>query len=76
MMSAGLMSLWMVIWTGCAHYRVVSQEKAVIRMKAGVPTTPSVDGWFVPDARWLEMREAIGDRILELEPQNTLNTQK
>jgi hypothetical protein len=36
-------------------------------MEAAKPFTPPVDGWFVPDARWLEIRQAIADKILDLE---------
>jgi hypothetical protein len=68
MMSAALMSLWLLTWTGCAHYRVVSQDKTLRRLKAGASVTPAIDGWFVPDALYQEMREAIGNRIESLEP--------
>jgi hypothetical protein len=26
-----------------------------------------VDGWFIPDARWLELRQALADKIEALE---------
>jgi hypothetical protein len=26
-----------------------------------------MDGWFVPDARWLELRQAVADKIERLE---------
>lgn len=60
--------LSMTIWTGCAHYKVLPSDKTLHRLKAGQPWTPSVDGWFVPDARWLELRQALADKIESLEP--------
>ena len=60
-------ALLMLTWTGCAHYKVIDADKVVRRLNAGQPFTAPVDGWFVPDARWLQMREALADRIEELE---------
>ena len=42
-------------------------DKAVRRLKAQQAFMPPVDCWFVPDARWLEIREAIADKIESLE---------
>ena len=69
MTSAALISLSMMIWTGCAHYKVIAADRQVRRMKAGTELRAPVDGWFVPDARWKEIREALSDRITELESQ-------
>ena len=60
-------SLSMLIWTGCAHYKVIDADKAVRRLQANEPFRPACNGWFVPDARWLEMREAIAEKIEALE---------
>ena len=60
-------ALLMTIWTGCAHYKVIDADKTVHRLKAQQAFTAPVDGWFVPDARWLEIREAIADKIETLE---------
>lgn len=57
----------MMISTGCARYKVISADREVVPLQAGESFTPSVAGWYVPDARWLEIRKAIADRILELE---------
>jgi len=46
---------------------VISSDKIVRRIKADESFRAPVDGWFVPDARWLEIREAIAERIDELE---------
>jgi hypothetical protein len=35
-----------------------------------------VDGWFVPDARWLEIRQAIAGKIEELENHDRTNTNR
>src|SRR3989442_1559072 len=42
---------------GCAHYQVISADKTVRRLKAHDTFLAPSDGWFVPDARWLELRE-------------------
>ena len=57
----------MLISTGCAHYKVIDADKAVRRLQAHSAFTAPVDGWFVPDARWLELREALADKIETLE---------
>ena len=56
-----------LIWTGCAHYKVIEADKTVRRVKAHQTFTAPVDGWFVPDARWLELREALADKIEQVE---------
>ncbi len=57
----------MLIWTSCAHYKVIDGDKAVRRLQTHSQFIAPVDGWFVPDARWLELREALGDKIESLE---------
>src|SRR5438552_7324269 len=52
---------------GCAHYKVIEADKTVRRVKAHETFTAPVDGWFVSDARWLELREALADKIESLE---------
>jgi hypothetical protein len=49
--------------TGCAYYKVVDSAKAVSRVTAGKEFRPMVDGWFVPDARWKEINEAISEKL-------------
>ena len=60
-------ALWMTICAGCTHYKVISSDKTVRRIKANEPFRSPIDGWFVPDARWLEIRDALSDRIDELQ---------
>lgn len=67
MMSAALIAVSTMTLTGCAHYKVISADRQVHRIRAGEQFRPDNDGWFVPDARWQEMREAIADRITEQE---------
>jgi hypothetical protein len=57
----------MLIWTSCAHYKVIDGDKTVRRLQAHSQFQAPVDGWFVPDARWLELREALADKIESLE---------
>ena len=57
----------MMISTGCAHYKVIDADKTVRRVKAQQAFTAPRDGWFVPDARWLELREALAEKIETLE---------
>jgi len=60
-------ALSMLIWTGCAHYRVMDADKTVRRLKANETFKAPSDGWFVPDARWVELREALAEKIERLE---------
>ena len=57
----------MLIWTSCAHYKVIDADKAVRRLRANETFKAPCNGWFVPDARWLELREALADKIETLE---------
>ena len=57
----------MLIWTSCAHYKVIDADKTVRRLNAQQAFKAPGDGWFVPDARWLELREALADKIESLE---------
>lgn len=67
MMNAALIVLLTMTCSGCAHYKVISADRQVHRLKAGRKFRPPVNGWFVPDATWKDMREAIADRITDLE---------
>ena len=60
-------ALSMLTWTSCAHYKVIPADKTIRRLKAHDPFTAPVDGWFIPDARWLELRQALADKIEALE---------
>ena len=60
-------ALSMMICAGCTHYKVINSDKVVRRITAEESFRAPVDGWFVPDARWMEIRDAITDRIQQLE---------
>ncbi|HEY0456831.1 MAG TPA: hypothetical protein VGE41_10685 [Verrucomicrobiae bacterium] len=60
-------ALWMMTSSGCTHYKVISAERAVLPLRTGESFTAPQDGWFVPDARWQEIRQAIARQIQELE---------
>jgi len=48
---------WTLSLTGCQSSRVVviPSDRDVRPLPAGVPFTPAVRGWFVPDARMLDI---------------------
>jgi hypothetical protein len=60
-----LMLGWILTLTGCAtNLTVIPSDKQVLPMKSGKPFTPQVDGWFVPNARMLEILNALDkDRL-------------
>jgi hypothetical protein len=46
---------------------VIDADKTVRRLRANDTFQVPRDGWFVPDARWLELRQALADKIESLE---------
>jgi hypothetical protein len=71
-----LIAAWMMTSTGCAHYKVISADRTIQPLRAGETWQAPVDGWFVADARWLEIRQAIADKIEELENHDRTNTNR
>jgi hypothetical protein len=56
----------LTIFSGCARtVKVIPADKASVRMPAGKAFTPSIDGWFFPDALALEIREQLSKRRLD-----------
>lgn len=53
---------------GCARVKVIPADKAAVRMPAGKPFTPQIDGWFFPDALTLEIREQLSKARLDKTP--------
>ena len=49
------------ILTGCQGTKVVaiSADRQAVPLPAGKPYTPAVNGWFVPDARMIEILDAL-----------------
>ena len=54
---------WM---TGCVRLVVIPADKEVVRLKAGQISPKS--GYLVPDARMLEILDALGRREVETRP--------
>lgn len=48
--------------TGCRTVTVIPADRTISRMEAGHEFTPPVNGWFVPDARMLELMNALHDK--------------
>ena len=69
-----LIAASMMIWTSCARYKVIGADRTIHSLRAGEAWVAPVDGWFVPDARWLEIRQAIADKIEELEKYDRTTT--
>lgn len=53
------------LMTGCASYKVISSDREVLRVKKGVALTTSHDGWFVPDATWIDINDALAKKLYE-----------
>ena len=55
--------------TGCAHrgVTVLRSDEMVTRVKEGQQITAPMNGWFMSDALYLRYREAVADRILEIQ---------
>ena len=45
----------MPVLQSCTTVKLISGDKWIVRMPAGVPYTPASDGFFVPKAKMLEM---------------------
>jgi len=52
--------------TGCVRLVVIPADKEVVRLKAGQISPKS--GYLVPDARMLEILDALGRREVETRP--------
>jgi hypothetical protein len=52
--------------TACKTPRVVviPSDREAVPMKAGQPYTPKVHGWFVPDARMIEILDALDAKAI------------
>ena len=59
----GLMICWIL---GCTRLVVIPSDKEVVRLKAGQISPKS--GYLVPDARMLEILDALGRREVETQP--------
>lgn len=60
---AALICASMTCFCGCVSYKVISADREIQRLKAAKTFQAPVDGWFVPDARWLEINDALSDKL-------------
>lgn len=61
-----MLGLCLVWWTsGCARLVVIAADREITRLRAGEKATR--DGYLVPDARMLEILDALGRKQVELE---------
>ena len=51
--------------SACVGPRVVSADRSIQRLEAGKNFIPDHDGWFVPDAVWIDINDALGDKLDE-----------
>lgn len=62
-----LIPVWLVILSGCkTRVVVIPSDKAAIRLPADSPYTPSIPGYFVPDARMLEILTELNRKVESL----------
>lgn len=54
-----------ICFCSCAHVKIIPADKALRRVKANAPFSATVDGWFVPDARWLEINDALAGKLVD-----------
>ena len=45
---------------------VIPADRAAVRLEAGKPYAPAVPGYFVPDARMLEILKALEERVEQI----------
>jgi hypothetical protein len=45
--------------TATAKPKIISADREIKRVKAAKPFTSAIDGWFVPDALWMEIGEVL-----------------
>ena len=55
MLMLSILSLTILL-TGCqTQVKVIPADKEVTRIMANKPFTPAINGWFIPDARMLDI---------------------
>lgn len=55
-------------WSGCrTAVKIIPADQQEVPVRANEAFTPTVDGWFMGDARYQRYRRAVADRILELQ---------
>jgi hypothetical protein len=51
--------------SGCVGPTVISADRELHRLKSNQTFHPEFDGWFVPDSLWLDINDALGDKLDE-----------
>lgn len=55
--------------SGCIRYRILDSNKEILRIQKSEQFVAPRDGYFVPDARMLEIGEALNREVLKLKPE-------
>jgi hypothetical protein len=64
---AVLAASMITLTSGCQRYRVLDSDKQILRVKKGQKIKAERDGYFVPDARMLQIGEALNMELLKQE---------
>jgi hypothetical protein len=48
---------------GCASVKVISADREIQRLQKNNRFVAPHDGWFVPDATWKDINEALADKL-------------
>ncbi len=51
------------------RYRILDSDKEILRIQKSEQFVAPRDGYFVPDARMLEIGEALNREVLKLKPE-------
>lgn len=62
-----MLLLILISLTGCKTVQVISADQTETFVAGGKPYTPSVDGVFMPLARYQRYRRAVADKIQGLQ---------
>lgn len=60
-----LVASMITLTSGCQGYRVLDSDKQILRVKKGTKIKAERDGYFVPDARMLQIGEALNMELLK-----------
>lgn len=58
-------SLSIVGFAGCSTYFVIESEKEVIPLTNGQTFQVEHNGWFVPDATWMNIERELADKVID-----------
>lgn len=63
-----LIASLLILSAGCKRLIVIPADKTVIRLQTNESFRPTIPGYFVPDARMLEILEQLSKKQLERTP--------